>query len=49
MVIGDATLEGVAVRALGVDPPDNPGTDLEDELPTREDSMVIGAWCRTTR
>ena len=42
MVIGDASPEGVAVRALGVDPPDDPGMDLEDELPTPEDSMVIG-------
>ena len=42
MVIGDASLEGVAVRALGVNPPGDSGMDLEDELPTPEDSMVIG-------
>ena len=33
---------GVAVRELVVTPPDDSGTDLEDELPTPEDSMVIG-------
>ena len=59
MLIGDASPEGVAFWACGVDPPDDPGTDLEDELPTPYDYMVISgaspervccsrAWCRTT-
>ena len=42
MVIGSASPAGVAVWELGVAPPDDYGTDLEDELPTPEDSMVIG-------
>ena len=42
VVIGSASPEGVAVRELGIAPPDHSGTDLEDELPTPEDSMVIG-------
>ena len=42
MVIGDASPEGVAVREFGVAPLDSPGTDLEDELPTPEDSVMIG-------
>ena len=42
MVIGGTSPEGVAVWELGVAPPDSPGTDLEDELPTLEDSVMIG-------
>ena len=42
MVIGRSSPEGVAVRELGAAPPDGPGTDLEDELTTPEDSMMIG-------
>ena len=32
MVIGGARPERVALPELGVAPPDDPGTDLEDEL-----------------
>ena len=46
MLIGDASPEVVAVRASGVDPLDDPGTDLEDELPTPDDSMVTGGAAR---
>ena len=42
MVIAGASPEGVAIPELGVAPPDDSGTDLQDELLTLEDSMVIG-------
>ena len=42
MVIGGASPEGVAVPELGVAPPDDSGTDLQDELLTPDASMVIG-------
>ena len=42
MVIGGASPEGVAILELGVAPPDDSGTDLQDELLTPEESMVIG-------
>ena len=42
MVIGGASPKGVAVQQFGVTLPDSPGTDLEDELPTPEDSVMIG-------
>ena len=42
MVIGGASPEGVAIPELGVAPPDDSGTDLQDELLTPEDSMLIG-------
>ena len=32
MVIGGASPEGVAIPELGIAPPDDSGTDLEDEL-----------------
>ena len=41
MVIGGASSEGVAIPELGVAPPDDSGTDLQDELLNPEDSMVI--------
>ena len=42
MVIGGVSPEGEAIPELGVAPPDDSGTDLQDELLTPEDSMVIG-------
>ena len=44
MVIGGASPEGVAVWELGVTPPNDSGTDLEDELPTPEDSILKRIW-----
>ena len=41
MVIGGGP-EGVAIPELGVAPPDDSGTDFQDELLTPEESMVIG-------
>ena len=42
MAIGGATLEGGAILELGVAPLFDDDTDLEDELPTPEGSMLIG-------
>ena len=42
MVIGGASPEGVAIPELGVAPSDDRETDLEDQLPTPEVSMLIG-------
>ena len=42
MVIGGASPEGVAIPELGVAPSDDRETDLKDELPTPEVSMLIG-------
>ena len=38
----DSMVIGVAIPEVGVAPPDVSGTDLQDELLTPEDSMVIG-------
>ena len=40
MAIGGVSLEMVAIPELGVAPLVDPDTDLEDELPTPEDSYV---------
>ena len=40
-MIGGASPEGVAIPELGVAPSDDRETDLEDELPTPEASMLI--------
>ena len=41
MAIGCVSLEKVAIPELGVAPLVDPDTDLEDELPTPEDSMLL--------
>ena len=41
MAIGGVSPERVAIPELGVAPLVDPGTDLEDELPTPEDSMLL--------
>ena len=41
MAIGGVSPEGVAIPELGVAPLIDSDTDLEDELPTPEDSMLV--------
>ena len=41
MAIGGVSPERVAIPELGVAPLVDPDTDLEDELPTPEDSMLL--------
>ena len=41
MVIGAVSLEGVAIPELGITPLIDLDTDLEDELPTPKDSMLV--------
>ena len=41
MAIGGVSPEGVAIPGLGVTPLVDPETDLEDELPTPEDSTLF--------
>ena len=41
MAIGGVSSERVAIPELGVTPLVDPDTDLEDELPTPEDSMLL--------
>ena len=43
MVIGGVSPEGVAIPELGVAPLIDSDTDLEDELPTPEDSMLVSS------
>ena len=44
MAIGGVSPEGVAIPELGVAPLVDPETDLEDELPTPEDSMLVSIY-----
>ena len=41
MAIGGVSPERLAIPELGVAPLVDPDTDLEDELPTPEDSMLL--------